>query len=131
MMDHQLETTCERCGTRHRVLESMPNRPFAPEDVERLDRSCAFVGAVGATRPADVTASEEAATTTNTLVVSTTRATRLLRRAEDFGWVVDREREHDDGEQPATVGLHVFVEATPESRLTSATARTVLGLGGQ
>ena len=147
MNDHQLETTCDRCGARHRVVESMPNRPFTAEDLARLDRSCAFVGAVGATtddgteRPAVRTASDESATlaatadgtsaetTTNTLVVSTSRATRLLRRADDHGWVVDRERPHDDEMSPAAAGLDLYAEATPDARLPVADARTVLALG--
>jgi hypothetical protein len=121
MMDHQLETTCDRCGTHHRVVESMPNRPFDPDDVARLDRSCAFVAAIGS-RSADESP------TTNTLVVSTAGATRLLRRATDHGWVVDRERDHREDEAPTTVGLEVFAEAAPGSRLPPADARTVLSL---
>lgn len=106
----------------------MPNRPFAPEDVERLHRSCPFVGVVGATptspdaHPSE--SSEEYAT--NTLVVSTDGGTRLLRRAEDLGWVVDRERDHEADEDPYTVGVDVFAEAAPGTRLAAPDARAVL-----
>ena len=146
MTDHQLGTTCERCGVHHRVVESMPNRPFTAEDVARLDRSCPFVGVVGATASAVAATSEDGpagtdgaddgggdesagASSTNTLVVSTARATRLLRRADGHGWVVDREREHADGDDPYAVGVDLFAEAAPEERLSGDDARTVLALG--
>lgn len=157
MTDHQLGTTCERCGVRHRVVESMPNRPFTAEDVARLDRSCPFVGAVGAsdgsagaaTDDGDATGDDDEpssdadspddadrggesarAPATNTIVVSTAGATRLLRRAEDHGWVVDREREHADGDDPYAVGVDLFAEAAPDERLSVDDARTVLALDG-
>ncbi|MFC5972663.1 hypothetical protein ACFPYI_15105 [Halomarina salina] len=160
MTDHQLGTTCERCGVHHRVVESMPNRPFAARDVARLDASVPFVARVGATETSsesadgptrgdassgddeqpddgadgdhdtaggDDTAEDDAPT--NTIVLSTAGATRLLRRAEAHGWVVVREREHADGTDPRAVGVDLFAEAAPDERLSGTDARTVLSLG--
>ena len=141
MTDHQLGTTCERCGVHHRVVDSMPNRPFAAEDIARLGDSVPFVGGVGATGASDESgdagsdggggsdATDPAAGSTNTIVLSTAGATRLLRRAEDHGWVVDREREHADGDDPHAVGVDLFAEAAPDERLSGDDARTVLALG--
>ncbi|MFD1514874.1 hypothetical protein [Halomarina rubra] len=143
MPNHELGTTCGCCGVHHRVVASMPNRPFAAEDVDRLDRSCAFVAAVGATdgsRGEDDETSETSETDdgrspdgsyeTNTLVVSTAGGTRLLRRSDDLGWVVDRERDHDEREDPRVVGVDVFAEAAPRTRLSPTDARRVLDDAG-
>jgi hypothetical protein len=153
MQDHELGTTCERCGVHHRVVESLPNRPLDDAELGELERACAFVRPVGASgadeRPSggdgeaparareapgaggggSETADAEtgaAGERAETLVVSTTGATRLLRRDADHGWVVDRERDHDGDADPRTVGRDVFAEATAGGRLPPADARRLL-----
>lgn len=97
---------CPVCGTNHKNIEILPNKPLNKSEMKNLEHRFEFVQGVYLVDklPLD-TASDQMATS---LVLSKESMTYLLTLYPDEGWIVENEFNHGNEEDPAEVGQWVY-----------------------
>jgi len=101
---------CEECGTKHRVLESLPARPFSRSALDSLreEDSVKFVRGVGwffsGTADDDVETTED-------IVLGTKNYARFL-TLHETGWVVEQEDEIRENEDPEEYAFQRWQEVS-------------------
>lgn len=104
---------CPNCGTHHRVIESIPERPLRMSEVKSLKESndvilCMSVMGMSG----DMAGMDTDEEVTEEIVVGGETATRVLSLYRGHGWVVDIEVEVRDDESAEEVARDVYIEAT-------------------
>ncbi|MFP8954006.1 hypothetical protein ACLI4Z_13715 [Natrialbaceae archaeon A-arb3/5] len=114
---HEIEylgTTCDECGTHHRILEKLDNRPLTRSAVDSLRKSESIEFIRGVMKSAslvDIKASEKV---TENIILSTAGSTVVVSRYDEHGWVVEKEIEHEDDDDPEEVGEQTWTtDAVP------------------
>ena len=112
---HEVGDACPECGTRHRVIESLPDRPMTLEEVEQLEESDTFefVIEVGGYTGELVAVNLEKDVTREIITVTETTL-RVISHYMDRGWIVEIERDVGEDESPREAGLAMFDRVTSE-----------------
>lgn len=101
---------CPECGTRHRVVERLPETPLRAETVDGLADRDRFAFSRAITYWDGEPYGLPDAEVTENVVLSTDDVTWLLGFFQGTGWVVERSFEHDPDVDPAVYGENVWVE---------------------
>lgn len=120
----RLGEQCPECGTHHRVIESIPDKPLSDEELESLRESegVEFVRSL-ILMSGGLVGRDDAEEVTETIVLSTSARSLALQRYGGTGWVVEVEVEHESDDDPVEVGMDVWMEG---SQYASAALSEVL-----
>jgi hypothetical protein len=112
--DH-IGETCPNCETRHRLIESLPNRVLSEEEVDTLRESGKFeyIGSVSYMNDGVKLPDKEEHWTTDNLVIAKGSNTQVLSR-HDKGWIVEIEEEVHEDESPYEAGVRMHKKAQRE-----------------
>ena len=107
-----LGEVCSSCGTHHRLIESIPDRPLTRSEIDDLgdNDSIEFIRGVSFMFGETLTGMDTDEEATEDLVISTAASTKAVSRHPGTGWVVEQEVDHEDDEDPADVGMEVWME---------------------
>lgn len=112
MHKEHLGEVCPECGTHHRVIESLPAKPFTHGALDRLKQSERIVFAEGimwmSPGMLGVSGDDEV---TDEIVLGTKNSAMILQLGDE-GWMVEIEEEPADDETPEECARDVWREAS-------------------
>lgn len=107
----RIGTTCEGCGTHHRVFEKLDDKPISESAMNKLEQAdtIKFIQGI-AMMSGGLLGVETDQEVTKDIVLSTASKTMHLSQYKGHGWVVEQEIEHEDDEDPEEVGFQLWAE---------------------
>lgn len=110
-----LDGECAVCDTNHRILESLPNQPIAPEKIEALEDRDGVVLARSIVAVPGTIVGSPAEKVSEDIVLATERSVRTLTRYGDAGgWVVKQEVSVPAEESALGFAVDVYSELAAE-----------------
>ena len=89
---HNLDGECIECDTNHRILESLPNQPISPTNIESLEAKDNIVLARSIVAiPGDIVGASADMVSEDMVLATESTVRTLTRYGEEGGWVVKQE----------------------------------------